>query len=175
MTPTLPIVELHEPYSDDRAAPLPWEEATAELAAAGVCWLSTLRPDGRPHVTPVATVWIDGAVCFSTGPGEVKSRNLAHSRHVVIMTGCNDFREGRDVVVEGDAVRVRDQSTLGRLCDAFQSKYDDFFGFRVVGDGFEHDAGGRADVYRVEAAKAFAYTRGTSYAATRYRFRVTSS
>ena len=30
-------------------------------------WLSTVRPDGRPHVTPVVAAWVEGAVWFSTG------------------------------------------------------------------------------------------------------------
>ena len=166
----MPIIELDEPYSDSHAAPTPWEEAAAAVDAAGVAWLSTVRPDGRPHVTPVATVWLDDAAYFSTGPHEVKSRNLAHAPHVVLTTGRNDFRDALDVVLEGEAVRVRDEVTLERVCRAFETKYDRFFGFRVGTDGLAHD-GATADVYRVEATKGFAYVRGPQYSATRYRFR----
>jgi len=32
------------------------------LEKAEVFWLSTVRPDGRPHVTPMVSVWLDGAL-----------------------------------------------------------------------------------------------------------------
>jgi nitroimidazol reductase NimA-like FMN-containing flavoprotein (pyridoxamine 5'-phosphate oxidase superfamily) len=165
-----PIVELDAPYSDEAARPTPWADAVGVLDAAGVCWLSTVRSDGRPHVTPVATVWLDDAVHFSTGPGEVKAKNLAACRDVVVTTGTNGFRDGLDVVIDGRAEQVRDHVSLERLCSAFTDKYDDHFGFEVVTDHFEHDQGGVAHVYRVVATKAFAYGRGSSYSATRYRF-----
>ena len=54
-----------------------WADARRELAAAELSWLSTVRPDGRPHVTPLLTVWRDGALHFCTGARERKARNLA--------------------------------------------------------------------------------------------------
>lgn len=38
----------------------PWEETRRVLEAAEVFWLSTVRADGRPHVTPIAAAWLDG-------------------------------------------------------------------------------------------------------------------
>ena len=35
-------------------------------------WLTTVRADGRPHVTPLVAVWLDDAIHFSTGPEEQK-------------------------------------------------------------------------------------------------------
>ena len=166
-----PTTELDRPYSSDGATPVPWSEASAELAAAEVYWLSTVRPDGRPHVTPIAAVWMDGTVYFSTGPDERKSKNLAHNGRVVITTGCNRFRSGLDVVVEGSAAAVRDRSTLQRLADAFATKYDGHFGFTVSHGRFAHDQGGAADVYEVAPVKVFAYGRGPTFTATRYSFR----
>jgi Pyridoxamine 5'-phosphate oxidase len=34
-------------------------DAVAHLERAGLFWVSTVRPDGRPHVTPVFAVWMD--------------------------------------------------------------------------------------------------------------------
>jgi nitroimidazol reductase NimA-like FMN-containing flavoprotein (pyridoxamine 5'-phosphate oxidase superfamily) len=165
-----PMVELDEPYSSRGATPTAWAEATAALDGAEVYWLSTVRPDGRPHVTPVAAVWMDDSVYFSTGPEERKAKNLARNTQTVITTGCNQFRSGLDIVVEGEAVRVSDESKLQRLADLFATKYDDAFGFTVRDGSFFHDEGGIADVYRIAATKAFAYGRGAEYTATRYRF-----
>jgi nitroimidazol reductase NimA-like FMN-containing flavoprotein (pyridoxamine 5'-phosphate oxidase superfamily) len=169
MAETDPTVELDERYSDPAGKPTAWSNARNTLQNAGVYWLSTVRPDGRPHVTPIAAVWMDGALYFSTGPDEQKSQNLAGNRHVVVTTGSNAFGKGLDVVVEGDARPVSDEPTLAQLVDAFATKYDDVFGFKV-GDGrFSHGAG-VADVYEVAPAKAFAYRRGKTGSATRFRF-----
>ena len=169
MAETDPVVELDERYSDPAGKPTAWSKARDELETAGVYWLSTVRPGGRPHVTPIAAVWMGGALYFATGPDEQKSQKLAGNPRVVVTTGSNDFGKGLDVVVEGDARRVSDEPTLARLADAFAIKYDDVFGFKV-GDGrFSHDEG-VADVYEVSPAKAFGYRRGKVGSATRFRF-----
>ena len=64
-----------------------WPKALGLLKQAGLFWVSTVRPDGRPHVTPVVAVWMDGALYFSSGPGEQKSRNLAANRQCAVTTG----------------------------------------------------------------------------------------
>ena len=40
-------------------------------------WLTTIDPDGRPHVRPVGVVQHDGSWYFTSGPATRKSRNLA--------------------------------------------------------------------------------------------------
>ena len=166
-----PVTELDQPYSSDDARATPWADATRALVDAGVYWVSTVRPDGRPHVTPVAGVWTDGSFFFSTGGHERKARNLDENRQTVVMTATtNAFHGGLDVVVEGEAANVRDDATLERLADAFAKKYDDFFGFRVRDGAFGNGEGGVADVYEVAPRKAFAYGREPTFSATRYRF-----
>ena len=169
MPSSKPTTELDEPYSDDSAKATTWAKASGKLRDAGVYWLSTVRADGRPHVTPIAAVLMDGTLYFCTGPDEQKSRNLSHNRRVVVTTGSNVFTRGLDVVVEGEAKRVSDEATLGRLAELYEQKYDGAFGFRVVDGRFAHQAGD-ADVYGIAPAKAYSYLRGKSGAATRYRF-----
>jgi hypothetical protein len=170
MTANEPVAELDAPYSSDGAMPVPWNVASSELDKAEVYWLSTVRPDGRPHVTPIAGVWMDGRVHFATGPEERKADNLAHNPHVAVTTGCNTFRSGLDVIVEGDAIAVRDDAVLKRLADAFATKYDEHFGFTARDGRFVHEQGGTADVYEIAPTKAFAYGRGSTFTATRFRF-----
>jgi hypothetical protein len=43
------------------------------LRAAEVFWITTVRPDGRLHVTPLIAARYDGALHFSTGPAEQKA------------------------------------------------------------------------------------------------------
>jgi Pyridoxamine 5'-phosphate oxidase len=102
-----PVTTLDARYSEESAQATPWPDAVARLERAGLLWVSTVRADGRPHVTPVVAVWMDGALYFSSGPGEQKSRNLAANRHCAVTTGCNTWDEGFDIVLHGEAVVVR--------------------------------------------------------------------
>lgn len=166
-----PVVELDAPYSSPDAKPTPWKVARETLEGAEIYWLSTVRSDSRPHVTPVAAVWLDGSLYFSTGPGEQKSHNLKHNPQCVVTTGCNVFSEGLDVIIEGDAVQRKDDPTLHTLAGLFDAKFKGVFGFTVRDGAFAHDEGGVADVYGIVPVKAFSYSRGEQGSATRYRFR----
>jgi general stress protein 26 len=143
-------------FSDPAAGPTPWEDAVAALERAELYWLSTVRRDGRPHVTPLVGVWHDGAMHFSTGLAEQKARNLEGNAQVALTTGNNTWNEGLDVVVEGTAARVRDG--LQPIADAFHAKYGEFWRFEVRGDLFVH-GGGEAAVFRINAAKTLAFAK----------------
>jgi Pyridoxamine 5'-phosphate oxidase len=64
--------EIHG-FSEPDSTPTPWEAGIEQLGAADTYWLSTVRPDGRPHVTPLIAVWHAEALWFGTGPEERKS------------------------------------------------------------------------------------------------------
>jgi len=163
-----PVGTLQPEFSSDDATPTPWAEARRVLAEAGVSWLATVRPDGRPHVTPLLTVWVGGTPYFCTGAGERKAKNLARNAHCVLTTGCNSLAEGLDVMVEGDAVAVGDEETLRRVADAYAAKYDWRF---TVRDGALHgDAGNVALVFAIPPATVFGFGKGEPYSQTRWRF-----
>jgi hypothetical protein len=165
-----PIVELDPAFSSDGATATPWPQARELLDRAKVYWLSTVRPDGRPHVTPIAAVWLDDMLFFTTGPTERKAANLAQNGHCVVTTGSHGL-DGLDVVVEGDAVRVTDTAMLQRLADAYPPKYGDLFRFEVH-DGTIHGEGTDNEplAFQVRAAKAFGFGKGAVFSQTRYRF-----
>jgi len=156
-------------YSDDGASPESWVAALAILEAAPIFWLSTVRPDGRPHVTPLIAVWQDGALHFCTGAPERKSRNLADNDACVLTTGSNEYTTGLDIVIEGHAVRVTDTSSLHVLATAYLGKYGSDWAFNVDGDLFEM-GGHRAQVYRVAPEVAFGFRRGQIASQTRWTF-----
>lgn len=163
MATTEPATELHREFSSDSATPTPWSEARQRLEQAEVYWLTTVRPDGRPHVTPVVSVWDDGALYFSTGPSERKADNLAHNSQCIVTTGCNAMAGGLDIVIEGAAGLVRDEGRLQRVADRFTSKYEAPFNFSA-------EQLAEALVYELVPTRAFGYGRGESFSATRYRF-----
>src|SRR5579864_7770724 len=117
-----PVAELGA-FSSPGAVSPGWARARGDLQDAQVYWLSSVRPDGRPHVTTLLGVWLDGALYFCTGPGERKARNLAQNPHCILMTGRNDLADGADLVAEGDAAAVSDEAELKRVADTYESKY----------------------------------------------------
>jgi hypothetical protein len=164
-----PVAELDARFGDPAASPTPWSEARALLDTAKVYWLSTVRPDGRPHVTPIAAVWVDGALHFTTGKTERKAKNLERNSQVVTTTGSN-LLEGLDVVVEGEAVPVTDEGRLQRLADAYLSKYDDLFVFHVRDNALWIE--GSEDpglAFELRPTKAFGFGKAP-YSQTRWRF-----
>ena len=170
MTRNDPTTELEPRFSSDGAIATPWSVARDQLDRAKAYWLSTVRPDGRPHVTTIAAVWLDDALFFTTGVEERKAKNLARNTNVVVTTGTDAF-EGLDVVLEGEAVRVTDQATLERLAAAYLPKYDRIF-VHEARDGELYAEGGQDRVlaFEVRATKAFGFGKGGSFSQTRYRF-----
>lgn len=156
-----PTTTLDERFSDPDAHATTWASTREALEAAQLSWVSTVRADGRPHVTPLVAVWLDGALHFTTGPHEQKARNLATNPHVVVTTGCNRWDRGLDVMVEGEARRVTEPATLERLAAAWATKWDGSWQYRVTDGGFQHDAGGLALVFTVEPTKVLAFGKGT--------------
>ena len=57
--------------------PLAWSEAEQRLSRGGWFWLTTVRPDGAPHVMPVFSVWSGSALFVASKDTARKSRNLA--------------------------------------------------------------------------------------------------
>jgi PPOX class probable F420-dependent enzyme len=168
-----PVTTFDEQYSDPSATATGWEETRRALEAAELFWLSTVRADGRPHVTPVVAAWSEEAVWFSTGAKEQKFANLRANPHVVLTAGCNRWDQGLDVVVEGDAVQVTDDTVLQRVAAAFTAKWDGRWQFTARGGCFRSpDGNGEAMVFSVTPVKVFAYAKGDPFSATRHRFGV---
>lgn len=163
-----PVAELHPQFSSDGATPIPWAEAIRRLEKAEVYWLTTVRPDGRPHVTPLLSVWLDDTLYFCTGASERKAKNLGHNAHCVLTTGCNMLSEGLDLVIEGDAALVEDENTLRRVADRYAVKYD--WRFTVHDGAFRGDGGNIARVYAVAPTTAFGFGKGEPFSQTRWRF-----
>ncbi len=161
--------ELDKRFSDPDAEATSWADALAALEQAELYWLTTVRADGRPHVTPLIGVVEDDAVYFCTGLEEQKGRNLQQNDQVALTTGNNTWAKGLDVVVEGRAVQITDDDDLRRLAAAWAAKYGSDWHFDV-GDGmFRHSDGGGAAVFRIEAAKVMAFAKDP-HGQTTYRF-----
>ena len=161
-----PTAELHAGFSDPNAVAPPWRDVVAVLVESEMFWLSTVRRDGRPHVTPLPAMWLDGALHFCTGAAEQKAKNLAFNPSCVLTTGTNRFRSGLDVIVEGAAVRVTQAPRLKELAAMWKAKLD--WPFQVA-DGAFQDVAGIAFVFAVKPTKILVFGKGEPYSQTRYR------
>jgi nitroimidazol reductase NimA-like FMN-containing flavoprotein (pyridoxamine 5'-phosphate oxidase superfamily) len=168
MAQTEPVVELDARYGEEGVAATAWADARERLERAELYWVTTVRRNGRPHITPLIAVWVDDALYFCTGPDEQKAKNIAVNPHCILMTGSNALHEGMDLVVEGDAVKVGDDAKLRRLADAWEAKYGPEWHFDVRDGAFRHEQG---EAWVFEVAPTTAYGFGKSpYSHTRWRF-----
>ncbi len=109
--------------------PLDWSGVAAALDAGfpqapgsrgpgrHTCWLVTIDPDGRPHVNGVGALWAGGSFWFETGAGTRKARNLARDPRCSLAVAL----AGYDLVVEGEAARVADPSTVAMLAERWRN------------------------------------------------------
>jgi general stress protein 26 len=168
MSKNEPTAVLDERFSGPGATARPWAEVSEVLSTSEMFWLSTVRGDGRPHVTPLPAIWLDGTLHFCVGAGEQKAKNLESNPWCVLTTGTNLLRSGLDVVVEGTATRVGDQRQLHELAALWKSKLDWSFD---VGDGEFRDPYGHVGlVFGVTPSKVLSFGKGEPYSQTRYRF-----
>ena len=167
---TTPVTTLDQRFSGPDAAATGWEQTRRALEEAELFWVTTVRADGRPHMTPLVAVWADDALHFCTGTGEQKAVNLRGNRHVILSTGCNTWDRGLDVVVEGDAVQVTDDDALRRLAAAWTAKWDGSWQYQVRDGAFRQPDGDEPVlVFAVTPAKVLAFAKG-DFSHTTHRF-----
>ena len=160
--------------------PIPWSRALDQLEAAApkapgeadrpkTYWLATVRPDGRPHLTGVGALWVDGKFYFTSGPKTRKSRNLAANPRCVISVALNDL----DLVVEGTAARVTDPATLERIAERYAAQgWPARASNGAISAEYSAPSAGRPpwDLYVVTPSTAFGVATAEPYGAMRWRF-----
>ena len=164
-----PTTTLDPRFSDAGSTATQWTETRRVLDDAQLFWITTVRADDRPHVSPLVAVWLDDAIYFTTGDTEQKAVNLRANPQVVLTTGCNAWDSGLDVVVEGAAVQVTDDDLLARLAEAWSGKWDGQWRYEARNGRFHHPDGGEALVYGVRPRKVLAFGKGT-FTHTTHRF-----
>jgi hypothetical protein len=170
-SPVTVTAEIHG-FSVPDAEPVPWSAGLERFMTADTFWLSTVRPDGRPHVTPLIAVWHRDAAWFTTGAEERKAKNLGRNPSCVLTTGRSDLADGAlDVILEGVAERVTDDAELRPVAEAFARKYGTQIWDFVVRDGaFAHRSmEGRAEVFRVRPVRGLGFRKGDTFSQTTWR------
>jgi hypothetical protein len=158
MATTDPIGTVDPRFGEEGAGPTPWSDVRAALTEAELFWLSTVRVDGRPHVTPLIAVLVDDMMHFCTGVTEQKAKNLEHDRRCTMTTGTNTWARGLDIVLDGEVVRVTDEARLQRIADTYEAKYGSDWHFDVKDGGFD-GGGGPAFVFEIRPSAVFAFAK----------------
>ena len=131
-------------WSPDTEPALPWRWARQRLERARGYWVSTTRPDGRPHARAVWGVWLDDAFWFES---HSIARNLdADPRICVHLEGADEV-----VILEGSAERITDDADKQRFIDALNPKYQ--WSWKVENAG---------NVFRLRPAVAFGWISDNS-------------
>jgi PPOX class probable F420-dependent enzyme len=89
------------------------------LADERIVWLSTVRPDGTPHLVPTWFWWDGTALVVFSKPDAVKARNLRANPRLMVAVGDpeDDFSVG---LIEAQAT-CHDEAAV--IPDAFFAKY----------------------------------------------------
>jgi hypothetical protein len=174
-------VEIMNLGEADGLPPVDWTAIAAKLDAgsapapeahnARTTWLTTVNPDGSPHVTAVGALWLDGAYWFQTGAGTRKGRNVERDPRCTVAVSVRDA----DVVVEGDAARVTEPGALARATRAWADNgwpaEPDTSGTGITAP-FNAPSQGPPpwNVYRVEPRSAIVTLGAEPGGLTRFRF-----
>lgn len=156
-------------------AALPWSRPRDLLAQTHEVetsvFLSTVRPDGRPHTAGVGHVWHEGDLYFTTGPGTRKAKNLVTNPACAFAIGLKSI----DLTLEGEAELVRDAATLEAVVAKFQAGGwpAEVEHGRLVAPYSAPSAGPPPwDLYRFRFHIAFGVATKEPWGATRWRFAV---
>lgn len=162
------------------APPIDWDRVRAVLdgeltQAPGTggphrhtVWLSTINPDGSPHVMAIGVTQDDGAWYFTSGPATRKSRNLARDPRCVVTVATEPF----DLVIEGAARRVTSAGELRSVADSFVKGG---WPCEVAGDALTAEYSAQSagpppwHVYRVSPSTVFALGTSEPFGATKFQ------
>ena len=154
--------------------PLEWSRALRQLEDTSAdqhrtCWLATTDPDGRAHIAGVGALWVKDKMYFTSSPRARKSRNLAADPRCAMSVGLGDM----DVVIEGSATQVTDETTLQDLAARYNEQG---WPARVENGSFTAEFSAPSagpppwDLYVLTPENAYGVATAEPYGATRWRF-----
>ena len=97
------------------------DESARRVSEADVAWLTTLRPDGSPHTTPVWFVFDGSVISVATAARNAKVRNLRRDPRVSLAV---DGSAAAPLVAQGKAALVAVGEASAGTVAAFAAKYD---------------------------------------------------
>jgi nitroimidazol reductase NimA-like FMN-containing flavoprotein (pyridoxamine 5'-phosphate oxidase superfamily) len=100
---------------------IPWKQVELRLRCNRTIWISTTRPDGRPHSVPVWFWWDGRYIYFPAAKDSQKMQNLAHQAWTVV-----HLSDGENAVLMiGEAALVTDIDEREKVDTSYREKYVD--------------------------------------------------
>jgi PPOX class probable F420-dependent enzyme len=126
-------------------SPLATARIVRFLEREPVVWMSTVRPDGGPHLVPIWFWWDGEALLVFSKPGAQKVRNLR--AHPSVMLALGDAEDDFDVGLMRGRAELLDQPTRDVLPPAHLEKYAEKLS--SIGLGAEEYAATYSQVIRI--------------------------
>ncbi|KAA9151242.1 pyridoxamine 5'-phosphate oxidase family protein [Amycolatopsis acidicola] len=134
-------------------------------------WLTTINPDGTPHVTAVGALWHDGRFWFQAGQSSRKGRNVARDPRCAMSVSFQSM----DFVANGVARLITDPAVVAEIAGlwaagGWPAKVDDS-GVALTAPYNAQSAGPPPwHVYAIDVNSAHAVQTEEPYGATRWQF-----
>ncbi|MFT3890520.1 MAG: pyridoxamine 5'-phosphate oxidase family protein [Anaerolineales bacterium] len=100
-----------------------WDFVSEQMSSSRHYWISTVFPDGRPHVVPVWGIWYENRFHFEGSMQTGWGRNILKNPHIAVHLPDAD----KVVVIDGIAHIIQDNEiddeTWNSLDSTFQKKY----------------------------------------------------
>lgn len=97
------------------------EHIDERLHADKVIWLSSVRPDGRPHSVIVWFYWNGTDIVIFSKPKNQKLRNIEQNPHVVL--ALDNTNDGSDVITIDGTAELLDEKTVSVVDPKYVQKY----------------------------------------------------
>jgi PPOX class probable F420-dependent enzyme len=111
----------HPPVMDTQPATVAATRLQGFLEREPVVWLSTVRPDGTPHLVPIWFWWDGQVLLVFSKPEAQKVRNLR--AHPAVMLALGDAGDDFDVGLARGRAELLDQPTAEVMPAAHLAKY----------------------------------------------------
>lgn len=85
-----------------------------------IIWITSVRPDGRPHSVPVWFLWDHGTILIFSKPDQ-KIKNLRANPAVVL--ALDDTQDGDDVILFEGTAALLDPGEIATTDPAYAAKY----------------------------------------------------
>ena len=120
-TPKIARPKLPKGYVDSPVAYVDWSWVVEQMTNAENYWLSSVRPDGRPHVVPRWGAFMDSRFYYDGSPETRHARNISENPHVTL-----HLESGSQVVIMEGASKPADKPDpefAQRLAKEISRKY----------------------------------------------------
>lgn len=91
------------------------------LRSDTMIWLTTVRPNGCPHIIPVWFVWENATILIFSKVKTQKVRNLRQNH--AVMLALDDTKNGQDVVILEGTAQLLERGEGREGVEAYGEKY----------------------------------------------------